>query len=983
MPYEAVDFDPFAQQPSDNFEPVDYDPFAESERKSFGDYAFEKLAEGGEVIQNIGVGGISALGRMGTGLIQRASEIVGDEDVRIAAGGVKRTLDRLDAEAGTGSGVGQFVGRVAPAVGMGLIGGSGFFGLSEPTDEPSRLASIEEAAKNTAISTGTGVATAGILKGAGMGINAGRKALGKALGVSGERVAQIEGAGLPINLPAASDSASVKTLANMSAQLPGGKAISKSMEAAYQQADDALKALGYTGKTTPSMAGNTVHGAFGRWRSTGKARFKAVDDALQKMVPDTSPAIADDITSRVRSIVTAPGLTESQLAARANLPAVRYLTGLADDAALNGGNISYGALKEARTRVGALLEQGLVKNIDDALADKVYGQLTDMMRESVRRNAGERGVKAFDLRNKIYSRFIDEKKNFISKLEKKLGDEPEKIFTNLTSGEKVGASKAARIMSKLNTAERDAVRDALIFQKGGGENFTISKWVNEYQKMSPEAKQVFFSGRKELREAHDALVKGLQNYKDVGKFGNPSRSGIFNMFTALIGGAGVGGGIAGGVSGSAGALAGGYGFNRALSGLMASPRFVKWLAGSSKITTDKALTKYLDKAPAEAKAMLDDFLPPLGGSGSIDDAARMGGNIPGSVPAGAAGSSIQRGEPTLIQRGKELLRDQSGSVGGGKLPRKDLRSLNTSVYDSYGGEHFGEKLIYKGDELVGAANISVLPGQAHITNIVSKEGMRRQGIASQLMDDVFKEFPDRKIYITNMTDDGAKFFKKKYNILDDGQITPKNSSLLLDSLVPPSVGIGAAGALGAGEGNAGEPVPINPETGRPVITIRPPRQEVPGPQSEFTRQNEGLRFSAYDDTTGNRTVGVGFNMDSGIAKRTWKQAGVQASFDDVYKGRADISPEEAEALYAASGKIAAQDAITFLPEVSKMSPGRQQAVLDLSYQLGLPSLQKFSKFKSAMKDGNYKLAARELANSEYFKQTPKRARRVIEMIVRG
>lgn len=209
------------------------------------------------------------------------------------------------------------------------------------------------------------------------------------------------------------------------------------------------------------------------------------------------------------------------------------------------------------------------------------------------------------------------------------------------------------------------------------------------------------------------------------------------------------------------------------------------------------------------------------GAGSVDNAARMGGNIPGSVPAGSAGSSIQRGEPTLIQRGKELLRDQSGSVGGGKLPRKDLRSLNTSVYDSYGGEHFGEKLIYKGDELVGAANISVLPGQAHITNIVSKEGMRRQGIASQLMDDVFKEFPDRKIYITNMTDDGAKFFKKKYNILDDGQITPKNSSLLLDSLVPPSVGIGAAGALGAGEGNAGEPVPINPETGRPVITIRP------------------------------------------------------------------------------------------------------------------------------------------------------------------
>jgi len=148
-------------------------------------------------------------------------------------------------------------------------------------------------------------------------------------------------------------------------------------------------------------------------------------------------------------------------------------------------------------------------------------------------------------------------------------------------------------------------------------------------------------------------------------------------------------------------------------------------------------------------------------------------------------------------------------------------------------------------------------------------------------------------------------------------------------------------------------------------------------------QAEGLRHLAYNDTTGHRTVGYGFNMDSGIAKRVWKKAGVPVPFEDAYQGIASISDEHAAALGAASQEIAVADAQSFLPSFHKLSNGRKSALVNLSYQMGAPTLQKFTGFKTAMSKGDYRKAAIELVNSDYYKQTPDRARQVIKQILQG
>lgn len=149
------------------------------------------------------------------------------------------------------------------------------------------------------------------------------------------------------------------------------------------------------------------------------------------------------------------------------------------------------------------------------------------------------------------------------------------------------------------------------------------------------------------------------------------------------------------------------------------------------------------------------------------------------------------------------------------------------------------------------------------------------------------------------------------------------------------------------------------------------------------RQDEGLRLASYDDTTGNRTVGIGFNMDSGIARRIWKKSGVNADFDEVYNGAQGISNADAEALGRASYEIAVDDARKFTPAFDKLSNGRKEALVNMSYQMGLNRLAKFKNFKSALERGEYRKAALEIANSEYYRQTPNRARENMRRIMQG
>jgi GH24 family phage-related lysozyme (muramidase) len=155
-------------------------------------------------------------------------------------------------------------------------------------------------------------------------------------------------------------------------------------------------------------------------------------------------------------------------------------------------------------------------------------------------------------------------------------------------------------------------------------------------------------------------------------------------------------------------------------------------------------------------------------------------------------------------------------------------------------------------------------------------------------------------------------------------------------------------------------------------------------ETSFTQQNEGNRLVSYKDTGGNRTIGYGFNFNSGIAPKIWKEAGIQTPFRDAYLGKAAITPQEATALYHTSNKVADDDARSVYNVYDTLGAGQQEALRDLAYHHGKPALEKNLKyFNIAINSGKINTAISILSKSKYAEKFPERASLVIDKLIGG
>jgi len=105
----------------------------------------------------------------------------------------------------------------------------------------------------------------------------------------------------------------------------------------------------------------------------------------------------------------------------------------------------------------------------------------------------------------------------------------------------------------------------------------------------------------------------------------------------------------------------------------------------------------------------------------------------------------------------------------------DIKIHPLEVHDAVGKEIIGSKFLTVDGVKQSGLDLNVLDDEVNIRNIVTRESSKRSGYARLLVDDLFNEFPDKKITISNMTDDGSKFIRSQYQVNDEtGEITPKN-----------------------------------------------------------------------------------------------------------------------------------------------------------------------------------------------------------------
>lgn len=127
--------------------------------------------------------------------------------------------------------------------------------------------------------------------------------------------------------------------------------------------------------------------------------------------------------------------------------------------------------------------------------------------------------------------------------------------------------------------------------------------------------------------------------------------------------------------------------------------------------------------------------------------------------------------------------------------------------------------------------------------------------------------------------------------------------------------------------------------------------------------DEGLVSHAYQDHLGFWTIGVGRLIDERRGGGITKEEAEYLLENDI--GRVTIALRK---------KIKGFDLL---------SDTRQRALINMAFQLGVNGLMGFGRMLWAIERGDFDMAYVEALDSKWAHQTPKRAKRVSEMIKHG
>jgi lysozyme len=122
-------------------------------------------------------------------------------------------------------------------------------------------------------------------------------------------------------------------------------------------------------------------------------------------------------------------------------------------------------------------------------------------------------------------------------------------------------------------------------------------------------------------------------------------------------------------------------------------------------------------------------------------------------------------------------------------------------------------------------------------------------------------------------------------------------------------------------------------------------------------RHEGARLEMYQDSLGIWTIGVGHNIqEKGISDRVMDlmlEEDLQEAIDEVKRN------------------------VSFFTEMPEQV---QEALVNLSFNMGIPRLMQFKKTLAYLREGDFTSAASELLDSRYATQVGERAIEIADMI---
>lgn len=124
--------------------------------------------------------------------------------------------------------------------------------------------------------------------------------------------------------------------------------------------------------------------------------------------------------------------------------------------------------------------------------------------------------------------------------------------------------------------------------------------------------------------------------------------------------------------------------------------------------------------------------------------------------------------------------------------------------------------------------------------------------------------------------------------------------------------------------------------------------------------HEGLELKPYRCTAEKLTIGVGRNIED--------------------RG---ITEDEARYLLKNDIKIVEDELLEKKPVVAGLDAVRQRVLVDMGFNLGIPTLLKFQNMWSAIEEEDFERAADEALDSRWAKQVGRRAERLCQAMATG
>ena len=125
-------------------------------------------------------------------------------------------------------------------------------------------------------------------------------------------------------------------------------------------------------------------------------------------------------------------------------------------------------------------------------------------------------------------------------------------------------------------------------------------------------------------------------------------------------------------------------------------------------------------------------------------------------------------------------------------------------------------------------------------------------------------------------------------------------------------------------------------------------------------RDEGVRLRVYRDSVGKLTIGVGRNLDAN-----------------------GITRDEAMTLLHHDIDTAVNDCRRSFPWWVALDDVRQRVLLNMCFNMGLPTLLTFRVTLNAVADGDYGKAAEQMLLSNWARQVGERAKRLSQMMRTG